>query len=159
MSQPAPQSRLPHAPRPHDTPRVPQQPGPSEQRLACRRARASQGGFWGTGCLSPGALRCGCTPGAANPKFTLSCEARPAFYYRLLTSAGYGTNYFGGPPSRDEELARPGEAFPGQSQREPACGTRPDREGVLADLSSGWAWPCVPAEQGAQHPSFVICPI
>lgn len=159
VSCPAPRSRLPRVPQPHDTPRALGGLGPPSSAGAAGlpRGRGVAGRILGHLCL--GVLMCGRTPGAGNPKFTLSCEARPAFYYHLLTSAGYGTNYFGGPSSRDEEPPCSGEAFLARRQREPPWGARPDNEGAVADLSSGLSWACVPAEQGALHPSSVIFPM
>ncbi|XP_021247188.1 uncharacterized protein LOC110396135 isoform X2 [Numida meleagris] len=70
-------------------------------------------------CIQEGpAAPCGAPQGlhihrgqpAPNWQHSYTCTA---FYYRLLTSTGYGMNYFRGPLSEDKEQAWLGEAFSG----------------------------------------------
>lgn len=93
----------------------------------------------------------------ASPKCRLSCEARPAFHYRLLTSAGCAMNNFRGPPGSDQGLGRSAEASLRQGPWEPPCEVRSGVP-IRPPRTQGRHGRVCQQSKGAQRPSCVVSP-
>lgn len=100
------------------------------------------------------------TPAAGSPKFALSCQARPAFYYHLLTSAGYGTNY--NSEGRQAGTGRgAGPAWGGLPRAKPAAASLRNRARTTGLLQSSpqarHGHACL-LSKGVPEPSFCNIP-